>query len=130
MSFERALFRAACALLLLVGLAAGCSGSQPGTAASTPLPENAREVNVEAKLRQRTIAFVEELLIGEPGVYVNGRVVRIRGSQSGPLWVIDGMYSDTPLGINPHDVDRMWIDATGSGYGRRGAGGVVIIATK
>ena len=67
---------------------------------------------------------------GMPMVRVTGRQVRIRSSKSGPLWVVDGVYSHTPLGVSPYDVDRMWVNATGQGYGRRGANGVVIITTK
>jgi len=131
MPLDRRLLWNSGVLLVLIGFVAGCAGSQPGTRqAGTPLPEDAREVKVEAKLQQRTIAFVEELLIGEPGVRVTGRQVRIRGSKRGPLWVIDGVYTDTPLGISPYDVDRMWVNATGRGYGRRGANGVVIVSTK
>ena len=131
MPLDRRFVRAAGMLMVLAGLVAGCAGSKPGPRqAATPLPENAREVRVEAKLKQRAIAFVEELLLGEPGVRVTGRQVRIRSSKSGPLWVIDGVYTDTPLGISPYDVDRMWVNATGQGYGRRGANGVVIITTK
>ena len=116
-------------LLVLAGLVAGCAGSSPGPSAER-VPENAREVNVAAKLQQRTISFVEELLIGEPSVRVNGRTVRIRGSRGGPMWVIDGIYTSTPFGISPYDVDRMWINASGQGYGRRGAHGVIILITK
>ena len=116
-------------LLVLAGLVAGCAGSSPGPSAER-VPENAREVNVAAKLQQRTISIVEELLIGEPSVRVNGRTVRIRGSRAGPIWVIDGIYTTTPFGISPNDVDRMWINASGRGYGRRGANGVIILTTK
>ena len=131
MSLDRRLVRVTGVLMVLGSLVVGCAGSKPGPRqASTPLPENAREVRVEAKLQQRTIAFVEELLIGEPGVRVSGRQVRIRSNKGGPLWVIDGVYTDTPLGISPYDVDRMWVNATGQGYGRRGANGVVILTTK
>ena len=131
MGWERQFWRTAGILIVLGGFIGGCAGSAPGPRqANTPLPENAREVKVEAKLKQRTIAFVEDLLLGEPGVRVTGRTVRIRNSKSGPLWVIDGVYTDTPLGISPYDIDRMWINATGQGYGRRGANGVVIIVTK
>ena len=131
MRWERRFWRTASILIVLGGFIGGCAGSAPGPRqANTPLPENAREVKVEAKLKQRTIAFVEDLLLGEPGVRVTGRTVRIRNSKSGPLWVIDGVYTDTPLGISPYDIDRMWINATGQGYGRRGANGVVIIVTK
>ena len=131
MVLDRLSYRRAGVLLVLAGLVAGCARSRPGPRqANTPLPENAREVKVEAKLQQRTIAFIEELLLGEPGVRVSGRQVRIRNSKGGPLWVIDGFYTDTPVGISPYDVARMWINATGQGYGRRGANGVVIITTK
>ncbi len=131
MFLDRLSYRTAGVLLVLAGLVAGCAGSSPGPSPSyEPLPGDAREVNVAAKLRQRAISFVEELLIGEPSVHVNGRVVRIRGSRGGPMWVIDGIYTDTPLGISPYDVDRMWINASGQGYGRRGANGVIILVTK
>ena len=131
MFLDRLSYRTAGVLLVLAGLAAGCAGSSPGPSPSyEPLPGDAREVNVAAKLRQRAISFVEELLIGEPSVHVNGRVVRSRGSRGGPMWVIDGIYTDTPLGISPYDVDRMWINASGLGYGRRGANGVIILVTK
>ena len=131
MVLDRLSYRRAGVLLVLAGLVAGCAGSSPGPSASNePVPENAREVNVAAKLRQRTISFVEELLIGEPSVRVNGRTVRIRGSRVGPMWVIDGVYTDTPLGISPYDVDRMWVNPSGQGYGRRGANGVIILVTK
>ena len=131
MFLDRLSYRTAGVLLVLAGLAAGCAGSSPGPSPSyEPLPGDAREVNVAAKLRQRAISFVEELLIGEPSVHVNGRIVRIRGSRGGPMWVIDGIYTDTPLGISPYDVDRMWINASGQGYGRRGAHGVIILITK
>lgn len=117
-------------LILAAGglLSTGCHSSKgPG---KDMIPAEAREINVQRKLAQRQIALVEELLIGEPGVQVDGRRVRIRGSSGGPLWVIDGMYTNTPIGINPRDIDRMWILASGSGYGRRGAHGVVIIRTR
>ncbi len=131
MVLDRLSYRRAGVLLVLAGLVAGCAGSSPDPSPSyEPLPGDAREVNVAAKLRQRAISFVEELLIGEPSVHVDGRRVRIRGSRSGPMWVIDGIYTNTPLGISPYDVDRMWINASGQGYGRRGAHGVIILVTK
>ncbi len=131
MFLDRLSYRTAGVLLVLAGLVAGCAGSRPGSPPSfEPLPGEVREVNVAAKLRQRAITFVEELLIGEPSVRVNGRRVRIRGSRSGPMWVIDGIYTSTPFGISPNDVDRMWINASGQGYGRRGANGVIILVTK
>ncbi len=129
MVLDRLSYRSASVLFVLAGLVAGCAGSSPGPLAER-VPENAREVNVAAKLQQRTISIVEELLIGEPSVRVNGRTVRIRGSRAGPIWVIDGIYTDTPFGISPYDVDRMWVNPSGQGYGRRGANGVIILVTK
>ncbi len=115
-------------ILCCLTLYVGCGGTRgPG---HDMIPAEAREINVERKLVQRQIALVEDFLIGEPGITVDGRRVRIRGSKAGPLWVIDGMYTSTPIGINPRDVARMWVVASGSGYGRRGANGVVIIRTR
>ena len=133
--------------LALMGGTAGCAGTQATGAADAPteqaapaqkakaranpmLPPDAREVNVARKLEQRQIAIIEQFLIGEPGVWVEGRNVRIRGAQRGPLWVIDGNYLSSPAGLNPRDVARMWISKSGSGYGRRGSTGVVIIETR
>ncbi len=123
-------------LILFVAtfVAAGCRQTKPGTATDTRLalnvPAHAREVNIARKLESRRIGIVEQFLIGEPGVIVDGRRVRIHGSQRGPLWVIDGMYTDTPGGLNPYDVSKMWIVADGFGYGRRGSSGVVVVETK
>ncbi len=124
----RTMTRRTICLLFVLSLLAGCAGGRPGTA--VPLPQSAREVDVARKLEQRPISIVEELLIGEPSVQVEGREVRIRGAAGPPLWVIDGFYTDSPIGINPRDVDRLWIVPDGAGYGQRGSRGVVILQTK
>ncbi len=123
-------FNLALASVVTAALLFGCGPPRKIVPSKSIVPANAREVDVKGKLKKRQISIVEELLIGEPGVYVDGRTVRIRGSLRGPLWVIDGFYSDTPAGLNPRDIARMWIVPDGSGYGRRGANGVVIIQTK
>lgn len=117
------------ALVVILGVI-GCGPPRKIVPPKSIVPANAREINVQAKLEKRQISIVEELLIGEPGVFVKGRTVRIRGSVNGPLWVIDGFYTYSPAGLNPRDVGRMWILPDGQGYGRRGANGVVIIQTK
>ncbi|WP_456426667.1 hypothetical protein [Rhodocaloribacter sp.] len=120
----------ALATVVTAALVLGCGPPRKIVPSKSIVPASAREVDVKGKLKKRQISIVEELLIGEPGVYVDGRTVRIRGSRRGPLWVIDGFYTDTPAGLNPRDIARMWIVPDGSGYGRRGANGVVIIQTK
>ena len=75
MSLERRFFRVADVLFVLVGLVAGCAGSTPGPRqANTPLPEDAREVRVEAKLTQRTIDFVDDLPRTETGKMAKRRL--------------------------------------------------------
>ncbi|WP_457653136.1 hypothetical protein [Rhodocaloribacter sp.] len=123
-------FKLALATFVTAALLFGCGPPRKIVPSKSIVPANAREVDVKGKLEKRQISIVEELLIGEPGVYVEGRTVRIRGSVRGPLWVIDGFYTDTPAGLNPRDIARMWIVPDGSGYGRRGANGVIIIQTK
>lgn len=120
-------------VVILVGLMVGLVGCGPPRKIVPPksiVPANAREVDVDGKLSKRQISIVEELLIGEPGIFVEGRTVRIRGSRQGPLWVIDGFYTYSPAGLNPRDVGRMWVLPDGHGYGRRGANGVIIIQTR
>ncbi|KAA5827977.1 SusC/RagA family TonB-linked outer membrane protein [Algibacter amylolyticus] len=81
-----------------------------------------------------------------PGVQISsstGRIgdgfdITIRGSNSllsntGPLYVVDGVPTDDISFLNPQDISRMDIlkDASSAAiYGSRGASGVVIITTK
>ena len=71
---------------------------------------------------------------GAPGAAVN---VRIRGigtvNSNDPLYVIDGMPSNSMSNINPLDIESIEIlkDASASAiYGARAANGVVLITTK
>ncbi|HSD06597.1 SusC/RagA family TonB-linked outer membrane protein, partial [Flavobacterium sp.] len=55
------------------------------------------------------------------------------GTNSGPLYVVDGVPTDNIDFLNPQDIARMDVlkDASSAAiYGSRGASGVIIIATK
>ena len=71
---------------------------------------------------------------GEPGGAAN---VFVRGvsslTNSFPLYVIDGTFSDNMNYVNPKDIDRIEVlkDASAAAiYGSRAANGVVIVSTK
>jgi len=71
---------------------------------------------------------------GEPGGAAN---VFVRGvsslTNSFPLYVIDGTFSDNMNYVNPKDIDRIEVlkDASSAAiYGSRAANGVVIVSTK
>jgi TonB-dependent starch-binding outer membrane protein SusC len=72
---------------------------------------------------------------GAPG---QEAVVNIRGLSTfsgpgGPLYVIDGMFSDPNTTVNPNDIESIQIlkDASAAAiYGSRAANGVIIITTK
>ena len=83
---------------------------------------------------QGKVAGVNVVNSGTPGA---GPTVRIRGngsfSNSGPLYVVDGMFYDNINFLNPSDIKDMSIlkDASAAAiYGVRAANGVVIITTK
>ena len=81
-----------------------------------------------------------------PGVNVQGTggpgaapVVTIRGigtlglAESGPLYVIDGLWTTDPRNLNPSDIETLTVlkDASSTAvYGSRGANGVIQITTK
>ena len=132
--------RAALAVSLVVGLAAGCT---PVTKAPLATPEVTAE-----DIENAGESIEKALQAKEPGILVtrtqNGDIsIRIRGTSSfysgnEPLYVID----DTPIepgrggvltGINPHDIEtiRVLKDPAETGiYGIRGANGVIVITTK
>ncbi|MEJ7646507.1 MAG: TonB-dependent receptor [Chryseolinea sp.] len=71
---------------------------------------------------------------GQPGKAAD---IVIRGvtnfTDSGPLWVIDGIQTTDSRDINPNDVESIQIlkdAASTSQYGARGANGVIIVTTK
>ena len=80
-----------------------------------------------------------------PGVNVvpdaapgGGGSIRVRGmstanSSNDPLYIIDGVATDSMNGVNPSDIETMQVlkdAASASIYGSRAANGVVIITTK
>ncbi|MBB4601660.1 TonB-linked SusC/RagA family outer membrane protein [Hymenobacter luteus] len=93
------------------------------------------------------VATATQALQGRlPGVVVTGSggpgdapIVNIRGigtlgnAGSGPLYVIDGLWTDNIRDLNPNDIETLNIlkDASSTAvYGSRGANGVVQITTK
>lgn len=73
---------------------------------------------------------------GVPGG--NDTQISIRGLTSvfggtGPLWVIDGVQTTSPAGLNPSDIESIQVlkDAASAGiYGTEAARGVIIVTTK
>ncbi len=88
-----------------------------------------------AQAMQGRMAGVQVSNSTTPG---GGIKVRIRGvgtvsGKSDPLYVIDGVLTDSMLNIDPNDIESLNVlkDAASAAiYGNRGANGVVIITTK
>ncbi len=88
----------------------------------------------------RSYQSIGQIIEGRvPGVMVTGNNVNIRGSRSmgtntDPLFLVDGMPVDAEyaMGMNPYDVERIEIlkGAETAIYGSRGANGVIAIYTK
>lgn len=112
------------AVILCLGLAA-CSG--PGGTGNSASGSTLTEIDPNLPL--------EEQISRLPGVYLNnqGRL-RIRGSTSDPLIVIDGMQTSTAdlSSINPADVETIEVlkGPETAMYGVRGGAGVILITTK
>ncbi|MCB2379052.1 TonB-dependent receptor [Hymenobacter sp. BT635] len=100
-----------------------------------------------AEATKAPVATATQALQGRlPGVQVTGSggpgdapVVNIRGigtlgnANSGPLYVIDGLWTDNIRDLNPNDIESLTVlkDASSTAvYGSRGANGVVQITTK
>jgi TonB-linked SusC/RagA family outer membrane protein len=91
--------------------------------------------NVISKLQSRVpgLSFTSS---GVPGG--NDTQISIRGLTSvfggtGPLWVIDGVQTNSPAGLNPNDIESIQVlkDAASAGiYGTEAAKGVIIVTTK
>lgn len=89
--------------------------------------------NVIESMRGK-IAGVKITSSGQPGS--NG-TMRIRGlgsfSNNSPLYIVDGSYGGSELGLNVEDIESIQVlkDASSAAiYGSRAANGVVIITTK
>lgn len=91
--------------------------------------------NVISKLQSR-VPGLSLTSSGVPGG--NDTQISIRGLTSvfggtGPLWVIDGVQTTSPAGLNPNDVESIQVlkDAASAGiYGTEAARGVIIVTTK
>jgi TonB-dependent SusC/RagA subfamily outer membrane receptor len=134
--------RAALAVCVLGGLAAGCAHG--GARRAPPKAEALTARDVETRGEP-----IEKVLQDKvPGVLVTrtadgGIALQIRGpssfmSSNEPLYVVD----DVPvragpggalMGVNPHDIEtiRVLKDPADTGvYGVRGANGVILVTTK
>ena len=140
--------RALLPVVLLVGFLFGCAhagSTGQGDAEDAPEQSPPRGSIVTAKDIQRTPGKpIEQLLMSRfAGVLVtrtpDGRLtVRIRGTSSEPLYVIDGVSiwpgpGGSLAGINPYDIESIEVlkdAASTTMYGVRGANGVIVIKTK
>ena len=96
---------------------------------------NVATPNVISKLQSKVpgLSFTSS---GVPGG--NDTQISIRGLTSvfggtGPLWVIDGVQTTNPAGLNPNDIESIQVlkDAASAGiYGTEAARGVIIVTTK
>ena len=118
-------------------------------------PENSKEVNVgygntsQKNLstnvssidgrsgKYDTYKSIYEILVGTPGVVVNGKSIKIQGQSSfnagtDPLFVVDGMPVESIDGISPTMVESISVlkGASASIYGSRGANGVILITLR
>lgn len=99
----------------------------------------------EAALESRTSGGVVESMRGltsgvkitSSGMPGSGATMIIRGlgslTNNGPLFIVDGSYGGSELGLNVEDIESIQIlkDASSAAiYGSRAANGVVIITTK
>jgi len=136
--------RAALAVWMFVGLAAGCGSGH----SNPPAPPPKGAVTAE-DLEKTPSEPIEKVLQAKvPGLVITstsdgGIAVQIRGagsfySSDAPLYIVDDVpFTPGPggalTGINPHDID--WIkvlknpEDTGL-YGMRGSNGVIVIKTK
>lgn len=97
--------------------------------------ENISTPNVISKLQSQVpgLSFNSS---GAPGG--SDTQISIRGLTSvfggvGPLWVIDGVQTSNPAGLNPNEIESIQVlkDAAAAGiYGTEAARGVVIVTTK
>jgi TonB-linked SusC/RagA family outer membrane protein len=97
-------------------------------AQKTPVPTLAQAF-------QGRVAGVQVESAGNPGAVPNVliRGVGTTGSNSNPLYVIDGLWTDNIRDLSPTDIESTTVlkDASSTAvYGSRGANGVIVITTK
>lgn len=99
------------------------------------VPANKTNVSGSESLKYNTIYEMVQGTV--PGVDVYGRTIRIRGvnfngSNNDPIFVIDGMISNSIDHILPNTVQSITVLKNGETaiYGSRGTGGVIVITLK
>ena len=91
----------------------------------------APSTNVSQLLAGRLTGISSVQESGEPGL--DQASLRIRGSQYGVAYVVDGFPVDNINDIDPNDIESISVlkdGASASVYGLKAAGGVIIITTK
>lgn len=109
----------------LTGAASTINAQNVDRLASRSLPEQLQGMSPGVSVRTG----------GQPG---QDAVVNIRGlgtfsGNANPLYIIDGMFSDPNVTVNPNDIASIQVlkDASAAAiYGSRAANGVIIITTK
>lgn len=110
-------------------------------ASNTNIPPNATNklmMNLNKQLTDKSTGVdpsstIEQILSRLPGVTTSGGEIRVRGSDSAPLFVIDGSEKRSMTGVEPSDILTINVlkDASETGmYGVRGANGVIVVKTK
>lgn len=102
---------------------------------SESLKQNATSPRVSNLLQGKVAGVDVTVPTGRPGADPE---VRVRGrssisSQTGALWVVDGVIAHGTPNINPNDIETISILKDGAAttqYGSRGVNGVVVVTTK
>ncbi len=110
-------------------------GNRKTTSEKLVIPTNKSENSGSESLKYNNIY---EMIQGTvPGVDVNGKTIRIRGinfsgMNNDPIFVIDGMISNTIDHILPNTVQSITVLKNGETamYGSRGTGGVIVVTLK
>ena len=108
-------------------LLASCGGSRSTGDASGNSADKLTKIDITVPLQEQVARL--------PGVYLNSQgQIRIRGSETPPLLVVDGapaMGQDLTF-LNPAEVESIEVlkGAEAAMYGTRAAGGVIKVATK
>ena len=96
--------------------------------------EKANPTNFADAIQGRATGVVVVQSQGAPG---SSSVIRVRGigtvNNNDPLYVIDGMFTESMNDLNPADIESMEVlkDASAQAiYGSRAANGVILITTK
>lgn len=78
-------------------------------------------------------ATIETIFSRLPGVQISGGEIRVRGSDSAPLFIVDGSERRSIQGLDPTDIQSINVlkDASETAiYGVRGSNGVIVVKTR